>query len=256
MPNTVHHSSSPGFVLLKHSQLASRAYPLQSRRASLTEHRDVSSIAHHWDAATKGGQRTRRVVVQEKGSLTRALKASEQPGSVANGQSPQAVGSKSIRSQSRSATPVKLVHSTFWIDPRVRAEMVRQAEEMGISFSEVGARACAAWVKSTIQQQQDDLFEPRLRHLMRQEIQALGERLVFFEMRNAFASEQTRILTTDFYKRQLQKEGVTKEKFYELMDASDEMATKNITQRSPKFTGMLVQWEADYAKQRKEAPIN
>jgi hypothetical protein len=134
--------------------------------------------------------------------------------------------------------------------------MERQATEEGISFSEVGARACAAWVRYNIQQQQDDLFEPRLRHMMRQEIQALGERLVFFEMRNAFASEQTRILTADLYKRQLRKEGVTKEKFYELMDASDAMATENITKRSPKFTGLLVQWEADFAKQGKEAAVN
>jgi hypothetical protein len=117
--------------------------------------------------------------------------------------------------------------------------MERQAEEEGLYLSEVGAKACAAWVRNSIQQQQDDLLEPRLRHMMREEIQALGERLVFFEMRNAFASEQTRILTTDLYKRHLQKEGVTKEKFYELLDASDAMATKNITERSPKFKGLL-----------------
>jgi hypothetical protein len=202
------------------------------------------------------GQRPLRGVVQDKGSLTRARKASVQPGSVANGQSPQAVCSHGHRSSSRSAAPVKLVHSTFWIDPRVRAEMVRQAEEEGISFSEVGARACAAWVRYTIQKQQDDLFEPRLRHMMREEIQAIGERLVFFEMRNAFASEQTRILTTDLYKRQLQKEGVSQEKFYELLDKSDEMAHKNITQKSPKFKGILADWEADNTEKRKEDVIN
>jgi hypothetical protein len=131
-----------------------------------------------------------------------------------------------------------------------------QAKEEGISFSEVGAKACAAWVRYTIQKQQDELFEPRLRHMMREEIQALGERLVFFEMRNAFASEQTRILTTDLYKRQLQKEGVTKEKFYELMDASDAMARKNITQKSPKFQGILAEWETVYTEKRQEAAVN
>jgi hypothetical protein len=194
--------------------------------------------------------------VQEKGLLTQALKASEQPGAVANGQRPQAVGSKRIRSPSRAPAPVKLVHCTFWIDPRVRAEMERQANEEGIYLSEVGAKACAAWVRNSIQQQQDDLFEPRLRHMMREEIQAIGERLVFFEMRNAFASEQTRILTIDLYKRQLQKEGVTQEKIYELIDQSDEMAQQNITHRSPKFKGLLLQWEADYTQQRKEAAVN
>jgi hypothetical protein len=194
--------------------------------------------------------------VQDKGLLTQALKASEEPGSVVNGQSPEAVRSNSHRSQSRAAIPVKLVHSTFWIDPRVRAEMMRQADEMGISFSEIGARACAAWVRYTIQKQQDDLFEPRLRHMMREEIQAIGERLVFFEMRNAFASEQTRIITIDLYKRQLQKEGVSREKFYELLDKSDEMARKNITQKSPKFKGMLADWENDNTEKRREDVFN
>jgi hypothetical protein len=75
-------------------------------------------------------------------------------------------------------------------------------------------------------------------------------------MRNAFASEQTRILTIDLYKRQLKKEGVTQEKIYELIDQSDAMARDNITQRSPKFKGLLVQWETDFATQGKEAPLN
>src|SRR5687768_13784181 len=227
MPNSAQHSSSPGFVFFKHSRLASRAYAPQPQRASLTELPVSFSLEHHRHAGAKGGHARVRGVVQDKGLRSQALKASVRPGSVANGQSPEAMRSNGHRSQSRAAIPVKLVHSTFWIDPRVRAEMVRQANEMGISFSEVGARACAAWVRYTIQQQQDDLFEPRLRHMMREEIKAIGERLVFFEMRNAFASEQTRILTIDLYKRQLQKEGISREKFYELLDKSDEMARKN-----------------------------
>jgi hypothetical protein len=256
MPDSAQHSSSEGFIFFKHSLLASRAYPPQPRPASLTERLQSSIIGKKSGSASKVGQRPLRGVRQEKGLLTQALKTSAQPGSVGGGQRPEAVGSKNDRSQSRAPERVKLVHCTFWIDPRVRAEMERQAEEEGLYLSEVGAKACAAWVRNSIQQQQDDLLEPRLRHMMREEIQALGERLVFFELRNAFASEQTRILTTDLYKRQLQKEGVTKEKFYQLMDASDVMATKNITQRSPKFKGLLVQWEADFAKQGKEAAVN
>jgi hypothetical protein len=256
MPDTVQHSSSEGFVFFKHSLLASRAYAPQPQRASLTEIPESFSSAYHRDAGAKGGNARVRGVVQDKGSLARALKASEKPGSVVNGLSPEAMRSNGHRSQSRAAIPVKLVHSTFWIDPRVRAEMMRQAEEMGISFSEVGARACAAWVRYTIQKQQDDLFEPRLRHMLREEIKAIGERLVFFEMRNAFASEQTRIITIDLYKRQLQKEGVSREKFYELLDKSDEMARKNITQKSPKFKGMLADWENDNTEKRREDVFN
>jgi hypothetical protein len=134
--------------------------------------------------------------------------------------------------------------------------MARQAREEGIYLSEVGAKACAAWIRNSIQQQQDDLFEPRLRHMMREEIQALGERLVFFEMRNAFSSEHTRILTTDLYKRQLQKEGMSLDKIYELLDKSDEMARQNITKKSPKFNGMLAAWETGSTEQHKEDVSN
>jgi hypothetical protein len=256
MPNSAQHSSSGGFVFFKHPDLASISQPLQPQLASLTE-RPVSLFTEqHRDAGAKGGNARVRGVVQEKGLLTQALKASDQPGAVANSQRPQAVYSNGHRSLSRSATPVKLVHCTFWIDPRVRAEMERQAKEEGIYLSELGAKACAAWVRNSIQQQQDDLFEPRLRHMMREEIQAIGERLVFFEMRNAFASEQTRILTTDLYKRQLKHEGVSQEKFYELMDKSDAMARKNITQKSPKFQGILAEWETVYTQKRQEAAVN
>jgi hypothetical protein len=256
MPDTAHHSSSHGFVFFKHSLLASRVYPPQPRLVSLPERPASRFAEHRWDIGAKGGNARVRGVVQDKGSLARARKASAQPGAVANSQRPQAMGSNGDRSQSRAPAPVKLVHCTFWIDPRVRAEMERQAKEEGIYLSEVGAKACAAWVRNSIQQQQDDLFVPRLRHMMREEIQALGERLVFFEMRNAFASEQTRILTTDIYKRQLQKEGISPEKFYELLDKSDNMARDNITKKSPKFTGILADWEAGSAEERKEEVIN
>jgi hypothetical protein len=256
MPNIAQHSSSEGFVFFKHPQLASIAHPEQPRVASLPERPEFVLPTPQPIAGAKGGYARVRGVVQDKGSLARARKASAQPGAVANGQRPQAVYSNGHRSQSRAPAPVKLVHCTFWIDPRVRAEMEWQAKEEGIYLSELGAKACAAWVRNSIQQQQDDLFEPRLRHMMREEIQALGERLVFFEMRNAFASEHTRILTIDLYKRQLQKEGVSQEKFYELLDKSDEMARHNITKKSPKFTGMLAAWETGSTEQQKEDVIN
>ena len=256
MPDTAQHSASELFVFFKHSLLASRQYVSQPQLASLTEQPDSLISVHQRQSGVKGGNARVRGVPQDKGLLTQARKASQQPGSVAKSQRPQAMGSNSDRSLSRAPAPVKLVHCTFWIDPRVRAEMERQAKEEGMYLSEVGAKACAAWVRHSIQQQQDDLFVPRLRHMMREEIQAIGERLVFFEMRNAFASEQARILTVDLYKRQLQKEGVSREKFYELLDQSDAMARKNITQKSPKFTGMLVEWEAEYTEKRQEDVIN
>jgi hypothetical protein len=116
--------------------------------------------------------------------------------------------------------------------------------------------ACRDWVVSEIHRQQTSLFEAKLRHIVREEIHALRDSLVVFELKNACVSEQTRILMTDLYKRHLTQTGMSVEKFYEFLDQSDEMAKDNILKRSPKFTELLAQWEAAQAATRQEAKAN
>jgi hypothetical protein len=152
--------------------------------------------------------------------------------------------------------PLKLIQTTSWLDPRVRAEVEREATERGLSLSEVVALACRDWVRYEIYRPQTSLFEETLRSIVQEEIRSLRDSLVHFELKNACVSEQTRILTIDLYKRQLKQEGVSQEKFYQLLDNSDEMALNNILNRSPKFTAMLAQWEAAKAGKRKEATAN
>ncbi len=256
MPDSAQHSSSEGFVFLKHSLLASRAYPPQPRLASLTELPTSFSLEHHRDAGAKGGNARVRGVVQDKGLLTQAQKASDQAGLLAQQESPPTSYRNGDRSQSRAMPKAKLVHSTFWIDPRVRAELEREARKRGISFSEIGALACRDWVVYDIHRQQTSLFEAKLRQIIREEIRAFRDSLVVFELKNACVSEQTRILMTDLYKRHLKQTGMSQEQFYEFLDQSDEMARDNILKRSPKFTELLVQWEAAQAAKRKEAETN
>jgi hypothetical protein len=181
--------------------------------------------------------------VPEKGLLTQALKASAQPGLSADEQSPQAVCSKCHRSPSRALSPVKLVHSTFWLDPRVSAELKREAKARGIPFSQMGAIACRDWVRYEIHRQQTTLFEAKQRSIIREEIQRLKDSLVPFEIKNARASEQTRIVMANVYKRLLKADGVTPQRFYEILDQIDTMADNNIKQRSPKFSLLVNDWE-------------
>jgi hypothetical protein len=256
MPGTVQQSSSEGFVFFKHSQLASRVYPEQPQVASLPERPASVLPTPQPVAGSKGGQRPLRGVVQEKGLLTQALKASEQPGLSADEPSPQTMCSNGHRSQSRALPPVKLVHSTFWLDPRVRAELEREAKDRGIPFSQMGAIACRDWVRYEINRQQTSLFEEKLRHIVREEIHALRDNLVVFELKNACVSEQSRIIMTDLYKRYLKHTGMSLEQFYQFLDQSDEMAKENILKRSPKFTELLAQWEAAQAANRKEDKTN
>jgi hypothetical protein len=253
MLTTAHHSSPEGFVFFKHSLFASRAYPPQPQRASLTEHPESLTTQHHRDAGAKGGNARVRGVGQEKRSRQGALKTSGQPAAVANGQRAPDVCSNGHRSLLRAMPLVRLIQTTSWLDPRVRAELEREARERGLSLSEVVALACRDWVRYEIHRQQTSLFEEKQRQIVREEIRSLRDSLVHFELKNAIASEHTRIMTTDVYKRTLTAAGVSQERFYELFDESDEMAHNNILNRSPKFTQKLAQWEA---ARRKEAKPN
>ena len=57
------------------------------------------------------------------------------------------------------------------------------------------------YARAKIRDQEETLFEPRMHAMMRREIRASDNRHVPFEIKNAIAAEQTRILTADLYKR-------------------------------------------------------
>jgi hypothetical protein len=73
---------------------------------------------------------------------------------------------------------------------------------------------------------------------------ALSNRLVYFDIRNSIAAEQTRILTIDLYKRQLAKDGVPAGKIQEKIDQSNEMARKNVLTITPQLKKLIAEWEA------------
>jgi hypothetical protein len=244
MPDSAQHSSPEGFVFFKHSQLASRQYVSQPQRASLTEFPGFLIPEHQRQSGVKGGHAPAlRGVVPEKGLLTQALNGTKQPGLSAYQESPLTSGSNADRAPSRALPPVKLVHSTMWLDPRVRAELEREAKDRGIPFSQMGAIACRDWVRYEIHRQQTTLFEAKQRHIIREEIQRLKDSLIPFTIKTARASEETRIVMANVYKRLLKADGVTLKRFYEILDQIDTMADHNIKQRSPKFSRLVKEWE-------------
>ena len=122
--------------------------------------------------------------------------------------------------------------------------MQRLAEQDGDSFSGACADALEIFVRAKIHDQEEALFEPRMRKMMRREIRASDNRHIYFEMRNAIAAEQTRILITDLYKRQLQKEGVPLKKINEKLDNAYNMARDNLLRKtkSPQLRNLLDAW--------------
>jgi hypothetical protein len=79
--------------------------------------------------------------------------------------------------------------------------------------------------------------------MMRREIRASDNRHVPFEIKNAIAAEQTRILTADLYKRMLLKEGVSLKQINAKLDTAYNLARVNVLKtQTPKFKTLLAQW--------------
>lgn len=147
---------------------------------------------------------------------------------------------------------VPLVKLTLWVNSLVKAEIQRIAEREGLSISKVGAAALEAWVHQSIYRQHDAMLFPMLRQVMREELRAFGNRIVFFLLRIAFAAEQARILITKVLDRILRREGVTDAGFRKLLDDSNTLAQRNIIKKTEQMKTLFDEWEASFQTARQE----
>jgi hypothetical protein len=128
--------------------------------------------------------------------------------------------------------------------PGVKLTLRELARKAHLSFSATCAEGLEVYARAKIRDQEETLFEPRMQTMMRREIRASDNRHLYFEMRNAIASEQTRILTTDLYKRQLVKEGVPLKEINKKLDDAYNMARTNVLRKtkSPQLKNLLSEW--------------
>ena len=112
--------------------------------------------------------------------------------------------------------------------PGVKSTMQRLAEQDGLSFSAACADALEIFARAKIHDQEETLFEPRMQAMMRREIRSSDNRHAPFEIKNAMAAEQTRILITDLYKRLLLKEGIPLKEINAKLDQAYNLARQNV----------------------------
>jgi hypothetical protein len=132
---------------------------------------------------------------------------------------------------------------TLRVRPGVKTAFARLAKDDGISLSEAAATGLEVYARAKIHDQEETLFEPRMQAMMRREIRSSDNRHVPFEIKNAIASEQTRILIADLYKRQLLKDGVPRKQIEKKLDAAYKLARSNVLNtKTPKFKNLLAEW--------------
>jgi hypothetical protein len=245
MPDSAQHSSSEGFVFLRHSLLASRAASPQPQLASLTEYPPSLVTEQQHNGALAVGQRPLRGVGQDKGAPDSAPIKAKKPAPVTNVARSSLQDSFAGHENNHPAAKERKVRGSIWMRPGVKSALQRLADQDNLSFSEMCATALEVFARWKIHQQEEALFEPRFRKIAREENRSLGNRLVFFEMRNAIAAEQTRILTTDVYKRQLQQQGISQKQIEKKVDDAYNLARSNVLKKTPQLAALLDAWWRD-----------
>jgi hypothetical protein len=136
---------------------------------------------------------------------------------------------------------------TLRMRPGVKSALQQLAKDAKVSFSTACSEGLEVYARAKIHDQEEALFEPRMQAMMRREIQSSDNRHIPFEIKNAIAAEQTRILTADLYKRRLLKEGIPLKEINAKLDAAYNLARANIFKtKTPKFKALLAEWKRIY----------
>jgi hypothetical protein len=180
---------------------------------------------------------------QDKGALGRAPKGMSQPAPGTKDERRSVSDTGSPRSPDAIDNLRRSARMTLWVKPGVKSALQHLADDDDISLSETAATGLEVYARAKIHDQEEALFEPRMQAMMRREIRASDNRHVPFEIKNAIAAEQTRILTADLYKRMLLKEGVTIKEINKKLDAAYNLARTNVLNtKTPKFKNLLREW--------------
>jgi hypothetical protein len=198
-------------------------------------------------SASVDGKRPQGGVWQDNAVLRTAPPASSQPAPGTNGERRSVLDTGSARSQKSTDWLKRTERLTLRVRPGVKTALARIAHDDNVSLSEASATGLEVYARATIHDQEETLFEPRMQAMIRREIRSSDNRHVPFEIKNAIAAEQTRILTADLYKRMLLKEGIPLKEINAKLDAAYNLARANIFKtKTPKFKALLAEWKRIY----------
>ena len=125
---------------------------------------------------------------------------------------------------------------TIWVEPSVKAEVERIAEQEGVSLSAAGAAFLREAVRQKLHVQHAVLLQPIIEQAIRRQMGTLSTRLAWLLVRVAFDAGQTRSLVTNILGRQA---GVSPEVLKTILEGSGKSAKTNITRRTPQMTELI-----------------
>jgi hypothetical protein len=188
------------------------------------------------------GEAGKRFGGQDKARISSARTATGQPAAVSRTSRAKPLHPNSTRTTNGNTAKTTAVHLDLWVSPIVKAELQRLAAQEGLSMSATGAALLEAAIRQKLHIQQGVLIAPIIKQAIRDQMQGISNRLAFLLARNAFSSEQTRLIATNILGRQ---DDMTEEELKTILAITKRTAKGNLTRRNPELEELIAaikQW--------------
>ena len=183
-------------------------------------------------------QRAHRDVRQDKRGRITARPATAQPARFDIPMRAEQLNTKTTRSQNASSDHSRTAQLTLWVEPRVKAEVIRRASEIGgkATPSSVGAELLKRGIQTDLDMAYGALLTPVFESVLKRYMTARDNRLASLLVRACIAIEQTRSVSVNVLGRQPK---VSPKVLNNILDLSLEDAKKTITNRSPELKDLI-----------------
>jgi hypothetical protein len=204
---------------------------------------------------SKGGfaEAVNASVRQDKGRISSARTGTQQPAPHQNPMRPHSLNTKAARSKDTPNPKRKTVHLTLWVDPIVKRELQRVAEQQGLTVSKTGSSLLKQALQNNVNMQYSALLTPIIETAIDKRMRSRDARLAWLLVRVAFDTGQTRSLVTNILGRQ---QGMTEDILKNILAMSQRTAKGNITRRTPQITELMEAVEKWLAEDEEKEPSN
>jgi hypothetical protein len=177
-------------------------------------------------------------VRQDKSARQRARTASHQPARSHIPMRSDAKNTKTRRSQNPLIATGPKVPFTMWVEPIVKAEVLRRAAQSGgeLSPSQAGAALLKRGIQTDLDVQYGALLTPAFESILKRYMTARDNRLASLLVRACISIEQTRSIAVNVLGRQPR---VSPDVLNDILDHSLDGAKKKITNRSPELKKLI-----------------
>jgi hypothetical protein len=166
---------------------------------------------------------------------------------------PHVLNTGATRSKNKPKPQRKTVHLTLWVDPIVKRELQRVAEQEGLTVSKTGAAFLKQALQNNVNMQYSELLTPIIETAIDKRMRSRDSRLAWLLVRVAFDTGQTRSLVANILGRQ---QGMTEDILKNILAMSQRNAKGNITRKTPQLTELMEAVEKWLAEDEEKKPNN